>query len=274
MKNLTKLILVSAVLISNSSQALTIGAKATGGLWGGTENGGIGSNYAYVNGTEVTEGNPLGPLQYNFQAEASFNVGALTPVLKAEAYADDLSDLSDPYIRGGAYALQTYQNISGTTQTYTLNLNLDGDVLAAPGSSYIDAEVKIYSGINIVSDYSSCDGAADWMAGFGSWICGSSSEMTAGFTPYIEHAADGYQSISDTVSFDIAAGQTFTLYAELEALTFGGYADAFSTMSMNFDDTTNLAALGEMSAVPVPAAVWLFGSGLLGLVGVARRKKA
>ena len=28
------------------------------------------------------------------------------------------------------------------------------------------------------------------------------------------------------------------------------------------------------SAVPVPAAVWLFGSGLLGLVGVARRKKA
>jgi hypothetical protein len=28
----------------------------------------------------------------------------------------------------------------------------------------------------------------------------------------------------------------------------------------------------EVSAVPVPAAVWLFGSGLLGLVGVARRK--
>ena len=30
----------------------------------------------------------------------------------------------------------------------------------------------------------------------------------------------------------------------------------------------------EVSAVPVPAAVWLFGSGLLGLVGVARRKKS
>lgn len=28
-----------------------------------------------------------------------------------------------------------------------------------------------------------------------------------------------------------------------------------------------------VSAVPIPAAVWLFGSGLLGLVGVARRKK-
>ena len=28
------------------------------------------------------------------------------------------------------------------------------------------------------------------------------------------------------------------------------------------------------TVVPVPAAVWLFGSGLLGLVGIARRKKA
>lgn len=28
-----------------------------------------------------------------------------------------------------------------------------------------------------------------------------------------------------------------------------------------------------VSAVPVPAAIWLFGSGLLGLVGMARRKK-
>ena len=30
---------------------------------------------------------------------------------------------------------------------------------------------------------------------------------------------------------------------------------------------------GDVSAVPVPAAVWLFGSGLLGIVGIAKRKK-
>ena len=29
---------------------------------------------------------------------------------------------------------------------------------------------------------------------------------------------------------------------------------------------------GDVSAIPVPAAVWLFGSGLLGLIGFARRK--
>lgn len=31
---------------------------------------------------------------------------------------------------------------------------------------------------------------------------------------------------------------------------------------------------GDVSAVPVPATVWLFGSGLLGLLGVARRRSA
>jgi hypothetical protein len=31
---------------------------------------------------------------------------------------------------------------------------------------------------------------------------------------------------------------------------------------------------GTVSAVPVPAAIWLFGSGLIGLAGFAKRKKA
>jgi len=30
----------------------------------------------------------------------------------------------------------------------------------------------------------------------------------------------------------------------------------------------------QVQVVPLPAAVWLFGSGLLGLVGIASRKKA
>jgi len=38
----------------------------------------------------------------------------------------------------------------------------------------------------------------------------------------------------------------------------------------NGDGVTSFTS--EIQSVPVPAAVWLFGSGLLGLVGVARRK--
>jgi len=45
----------------------------------------------------------------------------------------------------------------------------------------------------------------------------------------------------------------------------------FAGFNAGFNAT--MAATPKPSAVPVPAAVWLFGSGLLGLVGVARRKK-
>ena len=47
----------------------------------------------------------------------------------------------------------------------------------------------------------------------------------------------------------------------------GGWSPA---MDLYEAGTVNIAA----SAVPIPAAVWLFGSGLLGLIGIARRKAA
>jgi hypothetical protein len=40
------------------------------------------------------------------------------------------------------------------------------------------------------------------------------------------------------------------------------------------NSTVGISGFVQQLAVPIPAAVWLFGSGLLGLVGIARRKKA
>ena len=44
--------------------------------------------------------------------------------------------------------------------------------------------------------------------------------------------------------------------------------------SLSADSNVGISGFVQQTAVPVPAAVWLFGSGLIGLVGVARRKKA
>jgi hypothetical protein len=47
-------------------------------------------------------------------------------------------------------------------------------------------------------------------------------------------------------------------------------AGLFPGFNAHFDITS--LHVTSISAVPVPAAVWLFGSGLLGLIGVARRR--
>ena len=46
------------------------------------------------------------------------------------------------------------------------------------------------------------------------------------------------------------------------------------TLISSWDLTSESGEFGFYSAVPIPAAVWLFGSGLIGLVGMARRKNS
>ena len=62
----------------------------------------------------------------------------------------------------------------------------------------------------------------------------------------------------------------------LDVVAFGqGYAATDSTIPLNPDAPDRLVyATWTITPVPLPAAVWLFATGLLGLIGVARRKKA
>lgn len=49
--------------------------------------------------------------------------------------------------------------------------------------------------------------------------------------------------------------------------------DRISYYAGGFGTTLTAQAWGDWNVVPIPPAAWLFGSGLLGLIGVARRKK-
>jgi hypothetical protein len=69
-----------------------------------------------------------------------------------------------------------------------------------------------------------------------------------------------------TCGVDCAVGDTFSLtYAAI--VPSGGFAGFFYTLNL-------VGTIGAGNEIPVPAAAWLFGSGLLGLAGVARRRKA
>jgi hypothetical protein len=78
---------------------------------------------------------------------------------------------------------------------------------------------------------------------------------------------------SDNISFTLIGG----IDAVNNSIDFAGYLGPVSYVKLvntSSLKSIDIDAIYGNYAVPVPAAVWLFGSGLLGLVGMARRKKA
>ena len=89
---------------------------------------------------------------------------------------------------------------------------------------------------------------------------------------YFDHGGwDGYEW----------EGQARLYFKLADSVTSGAvmHAGSWEDRIWSYSHGTNaggfagLVLIQDTSVVPIPAAVWLFGSGLLGLVGVARRKK-
>ena len=84
----------------------------------------------------------------------------------------------------------------------------------------------------------------------------------------------GNQTVDGVLLTDVQA----FYWSGTEFDSFNAWLFLFGNGSqLNLDESNNFygwaVRSGDVSAVPVPAAVWLFGSGLIGLVGLARRKR-
>jgi hypothetical protein len=92
---------------------------------------------------------------------------------------------------------------------------------------------------------------------------------------------DVYNTQPNNESEGFASGYIELINLNLTGLTGGLHIDLFRCSSgsveggdCNIQQGFDFAPFShDATYVPVPAAVWLFGSGLLGLVGVARRKR-
>lgn len=115
----------------------------------------------------------------------------------------------------------------------------------------------------------------------------------AGFGDFFQFDFNAAAGILDTTflaPFDIitgtfgnVAGPTFTLFTldfiAVPPPSTSNLAISISSLAGAWQDANNTAIVVDhigasvtVNAVPVPAAVWLFGSGLIGLVGISRRK--
>jgi hypothetical protein len=93
---------------------------------------------------------------------------------------------------------------------------------------------------------------------------------------HIKHNFMNMMADSGQIMLHVSNGDEFYIWAYMRAISQSGSnatsADAFNTGIMNFRGTPDL--IPSASAVPLPAGIWLFCSGLIGLIGVARRKKS
>ncbi len=147
--------------------------------------------------------------------------------------------------------------------------------------------------------------------GMGEWLAGFSAEVYKDFTVDANQNIDFYEnygywafydsfenettgdlgdptSLTDVIdtgdlsfTFDANVGDVIMLESFFDlsaALRADGNGTPWFAMEGDFLNTASFALVPvtggvSVAPVPIPAAVWLFGSGLLGLLGVARRGK-
>jgi hypothetical protein len=108
-----------------------------------------------------------------------------------------------------------------------------------------------------------------------SWTISQDANAGGGFGKFEFQLSGSGSTRTETLSFSITgvSGDSINDYA-LGSTLNPSSGEFFAAHIAGFDETdgvTSAQFAGSTPVVPVPAAVWLFATGLLGLVGVARR---
>lgn len=226
-----------------------------GGMFEASIDGGEFSSTAYAS-VNNSDGNG--------QASASLSGPDLLPVLGAEGFSGPDSSASSY-----AVGMLGYTYAGATATTISLDIMLDG---VAGGLSDLDPydSAWVYSNVAVIlGDVN--DFQHDYPTFIFEVVPGNPGLSVLGESNLALDANDVPQTLTGSISFTLNPGDEFFVWAGLNAGGIrDGYGDAFSTLSMSFSDAAGITP----NIIPVPAAVWLFGSGLIGLIGIARRKKA
>jgi hypothetical protein len=172
------------------------------------------------------------------------------------------------------YAILSFDD-GGTPGSVTMTMSLDSDldpVSAFLKGLYFNFDPALDLGLlNFAYDQSSTTQAASNIS------VGANSHQVgaAGFFDVFIQADDLVPdkfTVGETLTYLITSPQAISAnsfnFTNVGTVLY--YAAAELGGTGDGSGTTIIAA----PAVPIPAAVWLFGSGLLGLIGMARRKKA
>ena len=184
---------------------------------------------------------------------------------------------------------------SPLSSAFALTVDGPGMVLMIDGTdSSITVDVTAIDGTLPLTAYDfgfvTGSGYTKITSGIGSWIFNGGDVVdfalrNRGSDNTFGTGDDVLYSISDPLDY---ANQTYLLsiapsYSQNPVVSSPYYRSLLLTWDLDLNGvadtgfdlsvTTPLSSYDGMAPVPVPATVWLFGSGLLGLMGVARRRK-
>jgi hypothetical protein len=151
----------------------------------------------------------------------------------------------------------------------------------APGDGIAVFSSKAYTSQNKTAPLSKSFTAFDgYLSGLQQdFATGTFSNLTVGSTKETGSAVEGVGNeskygLTGTVSDLSVAGSGPVGLFGFTGNGVNATVQSYVLGTANVDAAGDLIISGNAAPVPLPAAVWLFGSGLLGLVGVSRRRKA
>ena len=207
--------------------------------------------------------NGRGTVSASAEVQGTFAI----PVLKAKAESAD----ANGWVSATAWGIQGYQFTGADNTTISLDSALTGTINNTSGSDVTGLSVGVWllagdSGLmfpNAPGSFNELLLQTLLLPVIDSF---SWENLSSGAVDRSTTTTD----IMDQLDITLNNGDEFYLLAGLVAAADGdmAFANAFSTLEMNFN-STELVPVG----VPVPAAIWLFGSALVGLFGIRKTGK-
>ena len=185
------------------------------------------------------------------------------------------------------------------------NANLVSEIIAANGGVINDTPnpYDVYTGIYNLSsaDFNTTTGAMTWfgaqawannltLGGVTGWSLPSTPVKATGYNVTSSQMGDLFYNqlgVSDGYSIATSTNPNYSLFTNVQSYVYWsgseyapvpGYAWSFGTNYGYQDDDIKGDQLyawavrpGDVAAVPVPGAFWLFGSAMVGLMGLKRR---
>ncbi len=188
------------------------------------------------------------------KALASLSGGDLLPTLKVMSQSSDSA-------YSGVIAVQKFTYDGSEASDFFLNFNLHGDVNSG-ASSPLRADIGVMAAEEVYF-YSHYGFATNFFEG-------GDGDMLGYESLFLGNGMD--QNASDSISFNIQPGESFFVYASMEARATNGIVDAWNTLSMNFTDSTGLTAgsfVPPTGSIPEPSNLALL---LVALFLISRKQ--